>query len=343
MNNRNYKDDRYSRQRVLSQIGSEGQEMLLRTSILVIGCGALGSVQAQLLARAGVGRLLIIDRDVLEENNLQRQLLYDEEDVTRGYPKAEAACRKLRKINSTIEIEGLVKDVTPKNIEGLLDGIDLVLDGTDNFETRYLINDSCVKRGTPWIYGGAIAATGMVMAIDPDSGPCLRCLFATPPPPGSLPTCDTMGVLNTTTTCVASVQVTEAIKLIVGKEKVAHQLLTMDLWANSFRAVSVNKSADCPCCGQGRYDYLDAKEVAWTVVLCGRNAIQITPAQPTSLSLDTLRHRLNHAGKAYFNGLLLQFEIGEHLLTIFPDGRTIIKGTTDEAVAKGLYAKYVGG
>ena len=335
-------NDRYARQRVLPEIGSEGQEQLLNASIVVIGCGALGSVQAQLLARAGVGRIRIVDRDLLEMNNLQRQVIFDEEDVAAGLPKAEAAVRKLRKINSTIEIEGLVEDVTPRNIEELITDVDLVLDGTDNIETRYLINDACVKHRKPWIYGGVIGTTGMVMTILPDEGPCIRCLFPETPPPGSLPTCDTVGVLNTTPAMVASIQVTEAIKLIVGNGVREYRLLNIDLWTGSYRYVPVQKNENCPCCGEGRYDFLNAKEVSWTTTLCGRNAVQISPARAVTLSLDDLSKRLAQAGKVSYNGLLLQFQVSDHELVIFPNGRTIVKGTTDEAVAKSLYAKYLG-
>ncbi len=335
-------NDRYARQRVLPEIGSEGQEKLLKTAVVVIGCGALGSVQAQLLARAGVGRIRIADRDVLELNNLQRQVLFDEDDVAAGLPKAEAAARKLRKINSSIEIEGLVEDVTPRNIEGLITDVDLVLDGTDNIETRYLINDACVKHKKRWIYGGVIGTTGMAMPILPGEGPCIRCLFPEAPPPGSLPTCDTVGVLNTAPSIVASIQVTEAIKLLVGKGISKHRLLTLDLWTGSYRFIAIQKNENCPCCGQGRFDFLDAKEVSWTTTLCGRNSVQISPSRATVLSLDDLSRRLAQAGKVSYNGLLLQFQIGDHELIIFPNGRTIVKGTTDEAVAKNLYSKYLG-
>jgi adenylyltransferase/sulfurtransferase len=327
---------------VLPEIGSEGQEQLLNASTVVIGCGALGSVQAQLLARAGVGRIRIVDRDVLELNNLQRQVIFNEEDVAAGLPKAEAAARKLRKINSSIEIEGLVEDVTPRNIEELITDVDIVLDGTDNIETRYLINDACVKHKKPWIYGGVIGTTGMAMPVLPGEGPCIRCLFPETPPPGSLPTCDTVGVLNTAPATVASIQVTEAIKLLVGKGISKNRLLTLDLWTGSYRFVAVQKDTNCPCCGQGRFDFLEAKEVSWTTTLCGRNSVQISPSQATVLSLDDLSRRLAQAGKVSYNGLLLQFQIGDHELIIFPNGRTIVKGTTDEAVAKSLYSKYLG-
>ena len=335
-------NDRYARQRVLPEIGSGGQEKLLNASIVIIGCGALGSVQAQLLARAGVGRIRIVDRDVLEMNNLQRQVIFNEEDVAAGLPKAEAAARKLRKINSSIEIEGLVEDVTPRNIEGLIADADLVLDGTDNIETRYLINDACIKHRKPWIYGGVIGTTGMTMPVLPNEGPCIRCIFPESPPPGSLPTCDTVGVLNTAPATVASIQVTEAIKLIVGSGASEYRLLNIDLWTGSYRYVPVQKNENCPCCGEGRYDFLNAKEVSWTTTLCGRNAVQISPARAVTLSLDDLSKRLAQAGKVSYNGLLLQFQVSDHELVIFPNGRTIVKGTTDEAVAKSLYAKYLG-
>jgi adenylyltransferase/sulfurtransferase len=337
------KNDRYSRQRVLEEIGPAGQEKLLQASVLIVGCGALGCLQAQLLARAGLGRICIVDRDVVEENNLQRQLLFDEEDAAAGLPKAEAAARKLRKVNSTIEISGLVKDVTPRNIGGLMDGNAVVLDGTDNLETRYLINDACVKSKKPWIYGGVIGTTGLTFSILPGRGPCLRCVFPNPPPPGSLPTCETAGVLSTAPATVASFQVTEAIKLVAGDHSSKPLMHYFDLWRGFFTSVTLHRDEECPCCKKGSYDYLQARETSLAVTLCGRNAVQISPPRDFNLSLEILYERLRRTGKVSYNGLLLQFEVGDHELVVFPDGRALVKGTAEAALARSLYAKYVSG
>lgn len=335
-------DDRYSRQRVLAEIGAEGQQRLADASVLLVGCGALGSVQSELLVRAGIGAIRIVDRDVVEEHNLQRQVLFDEGDAAAGLPKAEAAVRKLRRINSAARIEGLVTDMTSHNIERLMADADVVVDGTDNFETRYLINDACVKHGKPWIYGGVVSTTGMTLTVVPGKGPCLRCLFPDPPPVGSLPTCETAGILNTLPTVIASLQATEAIKLIVGDEPEQCRLFTMNLWDRSFHAMAIAKNRDCPCCGKAQFDFLEAESVSWTRALCGRNAVQISPPQPTQLYLEDLSKRLRHVGKVTRTGLLLQLDINDYRLLVFPDGRAIVKGTADETVARTLYAKYLG-
>ncbi len=335
-------ESRYSRQLMLEEIGPAGQEHLGRASILIVGCGALGSVQAELLARAGVGRILIVDRDVLEENNLQRQVLFDEDDVAADLPKAEAAIRKLRRINSSIDIDGMVRDVNPGNIEKLLQNVGLELDGTDNFETRYIINDACIKNNIPWIYGGVIGVSGMTMAVVPGQGPCIRCLFPEIPAPGSLPTCDTAGVLNTAPAIVASIQVSEAYKLIVGGGIGECRLHLIDLWQGSFRSIEVSRDENCPCCELGNYEFLDRRETARATTLCGRNSVQISPARSAPLSLEALAKRLGQAGKVRHNGMLLQFEVDRHTIIIFPDGRVIVKGTTSESEAKTLYARYLG-
>jgi len=252
--------ERYTRQVRLDLLGEEGQQRLLDSSVLVVGCGALGGNLANLLARAGVGRLRVVDRDVPELNNLQRQVLFDEQDVAQGLPKAEAAARKLRMINSTIKVDPHVADVTPANIEELMAGVDLVLDGTDNFETRYLINDACIKHNTPWIYGGVVGTSGMTLDIIPVKGPCLRCLFPDPPPPGSLPTCETQGILGTAPALIAALQVTEAIKLLSHGGEPSPDLLSIDLWTRSLRQVKVLRNENCPACGQGKLDFLSARQ-----------------------------------------------------------------------------------
>ena len=334
--------ERYSRQVRLPEVGRQGQRRLGQSRVLLVGCGALGSVLANSLVRAGVGELTVVDRDLLELHNLQRQVLYDEQDVAAGLPKAEAAARRLRRVNSTVSVSALVQDVTAHNVEGLVAGAHLVLDGTDNLETRYVINDACVKAGTPWIYGGVIGTNGMTMNVLP-GGPCLRCVFPTPPPAGSLPTCETAGVLGTAPAVIASLQATEAIKILCGAETPASGLLSVDLWGRRFQQVEVLRDEACPTCGRGQYDFLKTRETAWVTSLCGRDAVQITPARPAEIDLEQLARTLESAGEVSFNGFLLQAEIEGHELVIFPDGRVMIKGTTDEAVARSLYNKYVGG
>jgi adenylyltransferase/sulfurtransferase len=334
-------EERYSRQVLLAEMGDEGQLGLRKSSILVVGCGALGCHLADALVRAGVGRVAIVDRDLPELNNLQRQTLFDEDDVRDGLPKAEAAVRKLRKINSSVEIEGYVEDLTFRNVEGLIVGRSLVLDGTDNFETRYLINDACSKHGIPWIYGGVIGTSGMTMTVVPGRGPCLRCLLPASPPPGSLPTCESQGVLGTAPAVIASIQATEAIKLLTGAEP-STELLSVDLWTQSFRRIKVAVADDCPVCQRGSFDFLEGRETSWTTTLCGRNSIQITPPGYTALALERLSESLASSGKVSFNGYLIKFLVKGYEMILFPDGRAIVKGTTEESEARSLYAKYLG-
>ena len=333
--------ERYARQLRLPQIGSEGQQKLSESSVLVVGCGALGSTLASSLVRAGVGSTRIVDRDVLELNNLQRQVLFDEDDVAAGLPKAEVAVSKLRKINSSVKVEGRVTDVTPRNIESLMTDVSLVLDGTDNFESRYVINDACVKQNTPWIYGGAIGMTGMTMNILPEVGPCLRCVFPTSPPEGSFPTCETAGVLNTVPAVIASIQATEALKILCG-EKPSLQMVYIDMWKQSFRRMTVSRDEDCPACGLRRFEYLSSEETAWTTTLCGRNAVQITPAGDAEVDLEKLSEDLSTVGDVSFNGSVLRFVVNDHEILLFPDGRAMISGTDDEKLARSLYARYIG-
>jgi molybdopterin-synthase adenylyltransferase len=338
--------ERYARHVVLPMIGAKGQARLQASTVVIVGCGALGSTLAQLMARAGVGRLRLVDRDLVEESNLQRQLLYDEEDVASALPKADVAARRLRAINSAIQIEGVVADVTPRNVESLLEGADVVLDATDNVETRYLVNDACVKAGRPWIYGGAVACSGAAMAIRPGKGPCFRCLFEEPPPPGSLPTCDVVGILNAVPTLVASLQATEALRLLVGDGASVEepgQLISVEVWERSYRKVEVRRDPECRCCGKHEYEFLSAAQTSSAAILCGRNSVQITPAAATTLALDAFARRLETVGQVTMNGRLLQLRVGEHELVIFPDGRVIVRGTGDPAVARSLYARYVGG
>lgn len=334
--------ERYIRQIIFPPLGEEGQRRLLDSSVAIVGCGALGSHIANTLTRAGVGHIKIVDRDYIELNNLQRQILFDEEDIERGLPKAIAAAEKLRKINSQVEIEPLVADVHPRNVEEIIKGMDLVLDGTDNFETRYLINDACVKHDTPWIYGGAVGSYGMTMNIIPHQTPCLRCLFVQIPPPGSTPTCDTAGILGAVPALIGAIEANEALKLLTGKGRPNQGLIHIDLWENTFEIFQVARQEACPVCGQGRFEFLEAKEVAMVTSLCGRNAVQITPVAEVTISLPSLAKRLQAIGEVTFNEFLLRFQVNDYLITVFLDARAIIRGTSDETVARSLYAKYIG-
>ena len=307
--------DRYARQIRLPEIGSAGQKRISNGSVLLVGCGALGSTLANNLVRAGVGHVRIVDRDVLELNNLQRQVLFDEDDVANGIPKAEAAARKLSRINSDVTVDAHVEDMTPRNIERLMSGVSLVLDGTDNFESRYVMNDACIKHNTPWVYGGVIGMTGMTMNVFPGSGPCLRCVFPSAPPAGSMPTCETAGILNTVPAVVASLQATEALKIFAGDEP-SRQMVYIDLWKQSFRQMTVSRDEECPSCVHHQFEYLSTEETSWTTTLCGRNAVQITPAGDLNIDLVRLRNDLATMGTVSFNGSVLRFVDNDHEMLI---------------------------
>ncbi len=335
-------EGRYSRQILLPRIGVEGQERLGQTSVLVLGCGALGSVMAEILVLAGLGLVRIVDRDVVEPSNLQRQALFDEEDARLCMPKAEAAQRRLRLYNSHVRIEGIVADMNPGNVARFLDGISLVLDGTDNVETRYVLNDACLRSGIPWVYGGSVGTAGIAMTVMPGLGPCLRCIFPDPPAPGSLPTCDTVGVLGTAPHLVASLQATEAIKLALGDHSGAGRLISFDVWTATFTAIDVKRQESCVACGRGRYEFLDRDALSWVTSLCGRNAVQISPPRDSSLDLSALAETLAEVGQVAFNGLVLTATLEGHDVVIFPDGRLLVRGTTDKTLARQLAARYLG-
>lgn len=339
-----YNLTRYARQTIFPGIGREGQQKLLAARVVVIGCGATGTVIANHLARAGVGRLTIVDRDFIELNNLQRQLLFDEYDLADNLPKAAAAERRLRAINSEIEVQGIVSDVNPENIESLIAGATLVMDGADNFETRYIINDACLKHNIPWIYTGAVATYGMSQTIIPGQTACLRCLVNDLPPPGTAATCDTAGVVGPVVSAVASVSATEAIKLIVGQGDLNRGIIHFDLWYNSFEQFgNSGPRADCPACQQRNFEFLRQEKGGQIVSLCGRNAVQIRQPGSHKLSLSEIAGRLNAVSSiTAHNDYLLRFQVGAYEITLFADSRAIIKGTEDESVARGLYAKYVG-
>jgi molybdopterin/thiamine biosynthesis adenylyltransferase len=332
---------RYLRQIIFNGVGESGQEKLLTARVLVIGVGATGSVIASTLARAGIGFLKIADRDFVEWNNLQRQVLYDEDDVASRTPKAVAAAQKLGRINSSIQILPCVTDVNAENIEDLMADVDLVLDGTDNFETRYLINDACVKHNKPWIYGGAVASYGATMTIVPNASACFRCVFRNAPPPGTLPTCDTAGVIAPIVNVVGSLVSAEAMKFLTGSGERNRGLIHIDLWENTFDTSAIARRTDCPCCVKHQFDYLDDARDN-TAFLCGRNAIQIRPPRTHTLDLAQLAARLAPLGRVTQNEYLVQFSLDDLDVTIFPDARAIIKGTEDARVARSVYAKYVG-
>jgi molybdopterin-synthase adenylyltransferase len=338
--------DRYVRQMRYAPLGAEGQRRLLAGRALVCGCGALGSVIANTLARSGVGFLRVVDRDFLETNNLQRQVLFDEEDVAAGLPKAIAAAAKLRKINSQITIEPLVTDVDPTNVRELTDGIDIILDGTDNFETRMLLNDVALERGIPWVYGGCLGADGQTMTILPGETACLRCLMHDTPPPGTTPTCDTAGILAPIVNIIASLQANEAIKILSGnRQAVSRSLTVVDIWDNRIRQVnldSLRASGECPACHKREFPWLSGERSSHSAILCGRNAVQLSPTRGATVSLAALAEKLRGAGRVTENRYLVRVAIDDYLLTIFPDGRAIIGGTDDIATARGLYAKYIG-
>jgi molybdopterin/thiamine biosynthesis adenylyltransferase len=335
---------RYARQLIFPGIGQEGQEKLLKAHVVLVGCGADGSAIADRLVRAGVGHLTLIDRDFIELNNLQRQVLYDEDDLRANLPKAVAAERKLRLINSQVEVGGIVADLNAENAEELLAGADLVMDGADNFEVRYIVNDVCVKHGIPWVYCGVVASYGMTMTIIPHQTSCLRCLFPDTPPPGITPTCDTAGIANPIVTVMAGIAVAEGLKLLVGSGEHNRGVIHVDLWENTFDAFEGGPPrTDCPTCGQGDYEFLERPSGAQAVSLCGRDAVQIRVPGAKRLALDAVAERLRGVGQVTAaNDYLVRFKAGEIEITLFADARAIVKGTSDETVARSLYSKYVG-
>ncbi len=338
--------DRYSRQMIFPGIGVDGQRRLLASRVTLCGCGALGTVLAGLLARAGVGHLRIVDRDFIELHNLQRQILFDENDVREGLPKAEAAARKLRAINSDIAIESVVTDIDHTNILELTADADLILDGTDNFETRYLINDAAVKQGKPWVYGGCIGSHGQTMTIIPGETPCLRCVIESSPPPGMAPTCETAGILGPTVNIIASLQATEALKILTGQRAAINRdLVMLDVWDNTFKKLKIaglREATDCPTCKRRHFEWLDGKLGSHTTTLCGRNAVQVAQRTRERLSFESLARQLAPLGSVTHNKFMLKFQADGYDFTVFPDGRAIIKGTNDINKARTLYAQYIG-
>ena len=337
-------NDRYSRQILFSGIGKQGQERLSQSRAVIIGCGALGSAQAEALARAGVGALRIIDRDFVEASNLQRQTMFTEADAQDRLPKVIACANHIAQINSDITTEPEIVDVNHSNVERLIADCDVVLDGTDNFATRYLINDACVKNDQNWIYGAAVGSYGVTMTVRPHVTPCLRCIFAEAPPAASAPTCDTAGVIMPIISVVAAVQVSEAMKLLTGQTESLHgSLMQFDVWRNEWRRISLGPPApDCPTCAEGRFETLEADANEFAAVLCGRDAVQISPVGAAKVDLAALAERLRGSGEVKANDYLLRFKTEGYELTVFQDARAIIRGANDVATARTLYAKYIG-
>jgi len=337
-------DERYSRQILFEGIGPSGQQRLLDSRVLLIGCGALGSAQAESLTRAGVKSLRIVDRDFVESSNLQRQTLFTEHDADERLPKAVAAANHLHEINSDTQVEPIVADVNHSNIERYVSGCDVVVDGTDNFSTRYLINDACVKHEVCWVYGAAVGSYGVTMTIRPHETACLRCVFEEAPPAASAPTCDTAGVIMPIINIVAAVQVTEVLKLLTGNVSALHgSLMHVDVWKNEWRTINPGPPRSyCETCALGNFQTLAPETAEAAAVLCGRDAVQISPSTPTSINFGSLATRLKSAGEVKFNDYLLRFRTGAFELTVFKDARSIIRGTSEIATARSLYAKYIG-
>jgi adenylyltransferase/sulfurtransferase len=333
--------DRYSRQTILPGVGTEGQRKLANSDVLLLGCGALGTVISCALVRAGIGRFRIIDRDFVETHNLQRQVLFNEEDIKKQLPKAIAAERHLRKVNSSIQIEGIVADINYTNIEQFVDGADLILDGLDNFETRGLLNDVSLKHNIPWIYGGVIATSGMTVNIIPGKTPCLRCLRLDSSDEAQALTCETAGVLGAAPFIIGSLQSAEAIKILVGSNSVSRELVSIDVWEGKFSRLKIGTRADCPAC-RGRYEYLDARFGMKTTLLCGQQSVQVISPNISEISFDKLARDLSAVGAVSYNKFMLRFAVDAHEMVVFPDGRAIVKNTNDESVARGLYSRYIG-
>jgi molybdopterin-synthase adenylyltransferase len=333
--------EKYSRQLLFAGIGEQGQERLLASSAVIVGCGAIGAATANLLVRAGVGKVRIIDRDFVEPSNLQRQTLFDETDALAALPKAIAAERKLRSINSSVSVEGIVADLSPRHAADLLARFDLILDGTDNFETRFLINDFAVQNGKPWIYAGAVASYGLTMTIRPGTTACLACLMETQQQ-GLEETCDTVGVLGPIVNLIASLEVAEAMKLLSGRTEALHgRLVSCDVWSGHFQSIRIARNPDCRACAGREFTYLHG-EAQPHITMCGRDSVQIHE-RSRALDLATLKNRLSPTvSDVRHNEFLLRFRVPPYEMTVFSDGRAILKGTKDPAIARSLYARYIG-
>ena len=334
--------ERYSRQVLFTPIGREGQEKLGRARVVIVGCGALGTAQANALVRAGVGAVRVIDRDFVDESNLQRQLLFDEADAAQNLPKAVAAERHLRRLNSGVEVEGVVADADALSVERLLRGFDLILDGTDNFEARYLINDAAIKLGMPWIYAAVVGSYAATLTILPGRTPCLACVFPERPQ-GLQETCDTAGVIAPAVAWAAAMQTAEALKILTGHEDALRgTLASFDVWKNYAQQVTPHRNPECPACARRRFTYLEGDGLSRSTRLCGRDSVQIRPPNSAALDLAALRARLERLGEVRANEFLLRCRLEAYELTVFADGRALVKGTDDPAVARRIYAQYIG-
>lgn len=334
--------DRYSRQIMFPGIGEAGQGKLNASQAVIIGCGALGTNIAAFLVRAGVGKVRIVDRDFIEYHNLQRQVLFDEDDIKADLPKAIAAERHLKKVNSTVEIEGIVADANYSNIERFCHDADVILDGLDNFETRFLINDVALKHGVPWVYGGAISSNGMTTTIVPEKPPCLRCISPILPDPETSLTCETAGVVGTVPAIIGALQATAAMKILIGAEEINRELIVVDVWKETFHNLRIEPRADCPAC-HGKYEFLQEEFTIKTTSLCGQNrAVQVVNTRVLEINLDKLARQLKKVGDVTYNEFMLRFTANDHDIVVFPDGRAIIKDTIDESQAKEVYSKYIG-
>jgi adenylyltransferase/sulfurtransferase len=334
--------ERYARQITYEKIGTEGQRKILAARVAVIGIGALGTVIANNLCRAGVGCLRLIDRDYVELSNLQRQVLFDEEDAAAEIPKAEAACDHLSKINAEVKLEPVAVHVDSSNIEGLIKDIDVVLDGSDNMELRFLINEACHKLKKPWVHGGVIGAAGNCMTILPGQSPCFRCLVPEIPPAGSYPTCASAGVLNMASNIIASMESAEALKIITGSPDVNRRLFVLDVWNNTAEHLELSKNPDCPVCGRSSYEMLVSRNDTHAVSLCGRDEYQIIPGHEANIDLGEFETRLSAAGTVKRSRFMLSFSNGKTGFNLFPDGRAIIKNVKDEKAARSVYSEYIG-
>jgi molybdopterin-synthase adenylyltransferase len=333
--------EKYSRQILFGPLGEEGQRRLLSSRAVIVGCGAIGAATANLLTRAGIGKLRVIDRDFVEPSNLQRQTLFDEADALAALPKAIAAERKLRSINSSVSLEGVVADLSPRNAADLLGSVDLILDGTDNFETRFLINDFAVQNAMPWIYAAAVASYGLTMTIRPGTTPCLGCLMETQQR-NLEETCDTIGVLGPIVNLIASLQAAEAMKLLSGRTDALHgRLISCDVWTGHFQSIPVARNADCRVCARRHFAYLEG-EAQPHITMCGRDSVQIHE-RARQLDLAVLKSRLSPTvSDVRHNDFLLRFRVPPYEMTVFSDGRAILKGTKDPSIARSLYARYIG-
>jgi adenylyltransferase/sulfurtransferase len=335
--------NRYSRQTMFSGIGDEGQEKLGKSFAVIVGCGALGTNIASLLVRAGVGRVRIIDRDFIEYHNLQRQVLFDEDDIKARLPKAIAAERHLKMINSLVKVEGIASDFNYTNAERLCAGADVILDGLDNIETRFLINDVSLKHGIPWVYGGAIMSHGMTMTIVPGEPPCFRCIHSTLPATRNTMTCETVGIVGTVPAIIGALQATEAIKLLVGSKDINRKLIAMNVWKNSFESLTIAPNESCPAC-KGRYEFLERRFDIKVTSLCGQSrALQVVDSGITEIALEGLEKTLSCVNNIVRREFMLDFTVDGKEISVFPDGRAIIKNTLDESQAKELYIRYIAG